>query len=371
VSLSGNIQTMPLPDIFQFIGLGRKTGVLRVVEGRSEKELVFEEGVAVWCSSNNPKEYLGQHLLARTSLTEADLEAAFRKQRSEARPLGEILVESGKIGAEELDKVLHRKIEDAMYELFLWESGEFTFSEGELEPGLVPLRLRLTWESLVMEGARRSDELGRIRTRIPNDSVRFLIQRERFPAGFPRSGGDRKLIALVEKKYSADKILSRFHVSDFDILHRLSELCREGLLTVVEAPARVSAGPGRNELLTQGSVLVAETRYLEALALFRSGVSRFPADASFADGLNAVESQLRETYADQDALVPELNISLEELQSVELDAQAGFVISRVNGQWSLRSIAQICPFDESDVLALVHELKNRGLISVGVPVAPG
>ena len=41
--------------------------------------------------------------------------------------------------------------------------------------------------------------------------------------------------ALAERNAPAGKILSRFHVSDFDILTRLSELCREGLLRVVEA----------------------------------------------------------------------------------------------------------------------------------------
>jgi hypothetical protein len=369
VSLSGKIQTMPLPDILQFIGLGRKTGVLRVVDGRSEKELVFDGGFAVWCSSNNPKEYLGQHLLARTSLTEADLEAAFRKQRSEQRPLGEVLVASGKIGADELERVLHRKIEDAMYELFTWASGDFSFSESELSPDRVPLRIQLPWESLIMEGARRSDEMAVIRTRIPNDSVRFVSVPARFPEGFPRSGGDRKLIALVDRNVPVDKILSRFHVSDFDILSRLSELCREGLLTVVASSADEDSGPDRNELLAQGSKLLAGKLFLEALELFRTGVSRFPADASFADGLAAVEAQLHQAYADQDGLVPDLCIPLDELQSVELDAQAGFVISRVNGQWNLRSIAQICPFDEADVLAIVHALKGRGLISVGVPAA--
>ena len=208
----------------------------------------------------------------------------------------------------------------------------------------------------------------RIRTRIPNDNARFVTVPERFPAGFPRSGGDRKLIALVERNVPAGKILSRFHVSDFDILTRLSELCREGLLQVIEASVDESAGPDRSELLTRGSALLAEQSFLEALELFRSGVSRFPSDASFADGLAAVELQLRKTYADQDSLVPELALSLDELQATELDAQAGFVISRVNGQWNLRSISQICPFDESDVLAIVHDLKSRGLIHVGAPV---
>ena len=374
MSLSGNLQTMPLPDILQFIGLGRKTGVLRVEDGSSEKQLFFEEGSAVWCSSNNPKEYLGQHLLARTAIQESDLERAFRRQASERRPLGEILVEAGLITAEELDKVLRRKIEDSMYELFDWEQGAFSFDEGALEQERIPVRVSLSWESLLMEGARRSDELKCIRERIPNDSVRLLARRERFPEGFPRSGGDRKLVALVERGIPVAQVLTRFHLSDFDILSRLSELCREGLFEVVEGSQEEedgTAGPDRNALLSEGSRLLAESRYLEALACFRSGTQRFPGDRSFADALASAEAQLQAHYRNADELVPQLAIGFDELTRLELDAQQGFVISRVNGQWSLRSIAQICPFGEADVLGIFAELERRGLVTVGAPVPLG
>jgi hypothetical protein len=372
VSLSGNIETMPLPDVLQFIGLGKKTGVLRVVHGRAEKKLSFEGGTAVCCSSNNPKEYLGQHLLARTAIGEADLERAFRRQAREGRPLGEILVEAGLISPEELDRVLRRKIEDSMYELFAWQAGDFSFAEGELEPGSVPVRVQLSWESLLMEGARRTDELARIRTLIPSDGVRLIARRERFPEGFPRSGGDRKLVALVERGFSVAQVLTRFHLSDFDILDRLATLCREGLFEVVagsDEAQDAGDGPDRNELLAEGSRLLAEGRFLEAIASFRSGTQRFAGDHSFADALATAEAQLAARYADADRVVPELAIGLEELTTIELDAQQGFVISRVNGQWSLRSIAQICPFAEAEVLGIFAELERRGLIRVQQPVA--
>lgn len=372
MSLSGNLETMPLPDILQFIGLGRKTGVLHVVDGRTEKKLMFEDGIAVCCASNNPKEYLGQHLLARTAIGEAELEKAFRRQAREGRPLGEILVQAGLISAEDLDRVLRRKIEDSMYELFGWQAGEFSFDEGELEAGSVPVRVQLSWESLLMEGARRTDELARIRQIIPSDGLRLIVRRERFPEGFPRSGGDRKLVALVERGFPVAQVLTRFHLSDFDILDRLATLCREGLFEVVAGSDQAqdgTGGPDRNELLAEGSRLLAEGRFLEAIERFRSGTQRFAGDHSFADALATAEAQLSTRYANPDRLVPELAIGLEELTTVELDAQQGFVISRVNGQWSLRSIAQICPFGEAEVLGIFAELERRGLIRVQQPAS--
>ena len=93
MSLTGNLETMPLPDILQFLGLGRKTGVLSIDSPIGKKLLVVEGGEAIFCSSNGPKEYLGAHLLARTPLKEADLERAFRLQRESGRRLGEVLVD--------------------------------------------------------------------------------------------------------------------------------------------------------------------------------------------------------------------------------------------------------------------------------------
>ena len=65
--------------------------------------------------------------------------------------------------------------------------------------------------------------------------------------------------------------------------------------------------------------------------------------------------------------MPNLLVDLQALTQLELDAQQGFVISRVNGQWSLQAIAQICPFDQLDVLALFAELEAEGLIRVEAP----
>lgn len=359
---------MPLPDILQFIGMGEKTGTLRLTCAPARKELHFEGGVAVCCSSNNPKEYLGQHLLARTSLTEADLEAAFRAQRQSGQPLGRVLVEQGRLTEDELDRVLARKIEDAMYEAFTWSEGEFEFVEGELDPRAVPIRVPIDWQNLIMEGARRADEMGRIRQAIPGDGARFDVHPDRFPPGFPKSGGDKKLLHLAGRGLSAGDICARFHLSDFDVLSRLADLCQRGLISVDAESTAASSGPDRNETLELGSRLLSEARLLEALQLFQTGLERFPGDRSFETGLAKVKHELEHAFSEPEGVVPELAASLDELTDAGLDSKQAFVISRVNGQWSLRSIAQICPFDELDVLATLHELCRRGLVRVERPV---
>ena len=374
MSLTGNIETMPLPDVLQFLGLGRKSGVLRIESPTGRKQLYLEDGRAVYCSSGSAKEYLGQHLLARTHLTEADLERAFRLQKESGRRLGEVLVDHGFLTASQIDMVLRKKVEDCVYELFTWDVGRFVFEEGAPPEEDIPLRLSLDWQDLIMEGARRSDELAVIRDVIPGDHVRFRSVRDRFPAGFPRTGGDQRLIQLVEEGCSVGEICPRFHVSDFDILSRLAALVREGLLAVDEVSIEEGRLLGRDELLRCGTRFLEKGHLTEALEIFREGAKRFFEDAAMVEGLRACERRLHKHFLAQTAnmlAVPVLRGGGEELLKAPLDAKQAFVATRINGSWTVKSIVQICPFDEMEVLCILDGLVRQGLIEMRIPAAVG
>ena len=60
MALHGTLQTMSVPDLLQFLAVGRKTGLLNFTQGKVVKGIYFEEGVIVGSSTNDPREYLGQ-----------------------------------------------------------------------------------------------------------------------------------------------------------------------------------------------------------------------------------------------------------------------------------------------------------------------
>jgi hypothetical protein len=372
VSLTGNIQTMPLPDVLQFLGLGRKSGVLDVESGSHRKQVVFEDGLIVFCTAGSPKEYLGQHLLARTSLDEADVAEAFRVQAERGCPLGEVLVAMGKISTGEVETVLSRKIEDSLYDLFTWKSGHFIFDERPAPRELVPVRLALGWQDVVLEGARRADEMQRIAEVIPGQHVRLLVDRTKFSPGFPKSGGDKKLVELLEQGLSVGDVCPRFHASDFDILNRLSHLVRHGILAVDPA-SLTQARRSPAQTVRDGLILAQAGHVGEALGLLRDGLRELPEDRTLAEALRAVEAKLRAEFTasgtDLDA-VPRLARPVEELDGTRLTSKQGFVLSRINGTWNVRSIAQICPFDELEVLAILDGLVRERMVTLETPVRP-
>src|SRR5256712_13028101 len=62
--------------------------------------------------------------------------------------------------------------------------------------------------------------------------------------------------------------------------------------------------------------------------------------------------------------IPVLKKPLESLVSQDLSPEEGFLVSRVNGSWDLRSIISISPLREVDALRAFKKLRERGIIDL-------
>src|ERR1700730_13134756 len=95
MAIHGNLTTMSVPDLLQFLASGRKTGTLKFGRGKIIKQIHCQNGVIIGSTSNDPKEYLGQVLIHYGKLDEAQLQAAMEVQRNSGAKLGEILAAKG------------------------------------------------------------------------------------------------------------------------------------------------------------------------------------------------------------------------------------------------------------------------------------
>src|SRR5438128_10078231 len=100
--LSGNLRTMDLPEILQWISTGHKTGTLHLERRSVEKRIVFQGGVIHTSWSNDPRESLGQFLIRERLVTEEELFRALLKQETEGRLIGSILIAAGRLNAADL-----------------------------------------------------------------------------------------------------------------------------------------------------------------------------------------------------------------------------------------------------------------------------
>ena len=79
MAVSGNLRTMPFPDLMQWISVSRKTGTLVIKGQRYTKKILFQTGLVSAVTSNNPREHLGYYLVGWGILTEEEFQSEKQK----------------------------------------------------------------------------------------------------------------------------------------------------------------------------------------------------------------------------------------------------------------------------------------------------
>jgi hypothetical protein len=224
-SLSGDLGALPPEDLLSWVASRRKTGTLHVQSGDVRKQLVFELGVLQYCSSNDPREKLGQWLVRRQLVSELQVRAALRRQETGGIQLGVLLVSEGLISSEQLFDTLRYKAEQIACDLFLWHGGRFVFQDGE--PSGLPLRAQLDTLALVQLGRRRRERALAIRAAFRGDEVAFWALVDTPP---PADRQRARILELAKAGRSLREIVRHSPFSEFEVADYLLALCELDVL---------------------------------------------------------------------------------------------------------------------------------------------
>jgi hypothetical protein len=365
MALAGDLRTVDLAEILQWISQGQRSGTLYVTRGQVEKRIVFSRGQLASTASTDPREQLGQFLVREDLITEQDLFTALLRQEKEGKMLGALLVDSGRVTAEQLHRVLRLKAEETVYDLFNWRQGRFDFKEGEL-PQNLPFLLGLDVTVLVFEGARRIDEMARIREVIPSTRATFT------PTGAPGDEAlDNQILALAARGKTLAAMVLEVRRSEFEVASRLYDLVERGVLQVAEVPADdpLANAVGTIRTLHERAFrAIHEDRLDDAAAALVSVLMVDPLNQQAKKGLHDLDRRRgRPDPHTDDALnaVPRLARDLSALSEEKLEPIEGFVLSRINGVWTVRSILKLCPVPEDEARQVLDRLVGRGLVVLG------
>ena len=246
MALEGTLKDFSLADIFQLIGLQRKTGVLTLRGKDDTVTVTFLDGKVVGADSLNRRleNRLGSVLIKTGTLTQDQLNRALEIQKETLQRLGFILTHYGIISAQSLKDAIQLQITQIIYRLFRWKDGDYHFSqETTIEydrDNVVPIAA----ESILMEGARMMDEWPIIEKRIRSYDMVFrrkASEQEIMVVGAEeadevdfdadsttnrkrgKSGGGDKIRISEEEKSVYDLVDGSRTVGDIVEMSRLSE----------------------------------------------------------------------------------------------------------------------------------------------------
>jgi hypothetical protein len=146
--------------------------------------------------------------------------------------LGQIYLKDGNIVHAELDEI---KGEEAVYELAIWNDGEFHF-EPDVEPALRTISKSNT--NLLMEAARRLDEWRVLSRKIPNlDMIpEFVVDQGSDRGQIQLNTHEWLILSKINGKQDIRTIAKTGNVAVFDICKILYGLVTHGLVALKEPP---------------------------------------------------------------------------------------------------------------------------------------
>ncbi|HYO75923.1 MAG TPA: DUF4388 domain-containing protein [Thermoanaerobaculia bacterium] len=387
MGLSGNLQTMLPGDLLQWLSLGQKTGTLVVANKRVEKKIFFRRGRVISSASNDPREYLGQFLMSHGYLTEPELKKAMEVQLQSGILLGKILVMIDVISESDLQRLMRLKAEEEIYDIFLWNDGDFFFVDDELpKQEMIPLQVDVT--GIIMEGTRRVDEWARIRETVPDESVIPVLLKPL--DGEELEEVEEPIVRAIDGKRTIADLVLESRSSAFRVSSTICALVRHGFVTLIDpstqkmariveetvapiAPptpdrkAEFSESDEITSLLNAAQAALRSRDFEKTQRLLRAAQNLDPNHAKVRSAVKGAETVIMSELRNQgllDSKVPRVTRALEEITQMNFSPNEGFILSRINGQWDIGSLIKISPIRETDAMLIFYKLWKDGIIGL-------
>lgn len=177
MAFQGALKELPLPDIIQLVSVSGKTGMFLLESGSSSGRIYLRDGQIVHA-------------------TTGDL--------------------SG---------------EEAVYELAIWQDGEFVFTAGEAAP---EKSIQKSNTNLLMEAARRIDEWQVLSKKIPSTRLVPVFTDQATTTSVSLTPQEWSLICKIDERRSIEEIALALGSSPFEICKLVYGLLTSGLVSLRE-----------------------------------------------------------------------------------------------------------------------------------------
>ena len=231
MALKGNIETFYLSSILQLLCGDKKTGVLSIGEGDRRVNIYLKNGSIVYAAGTQKEVRLGYLLRSKGIISAEELQAALTLAKQRQERLGKILVEKGYISAETLKRFIHQQVREILYDLFLWQRGEFEYVDKDVAID-EEFATDFNHMEIILEGSRRVDEWALLKKHIPHPEVVFRIGRsvEQGKDSINLNANEWRLLSLVDGRRTVQQIIADSGQEEFSVCRTMNSLISSGII---------------------------------------------------------------------------------------------------------------------------------------------
>jgi len=158
MAFKGDFDTFFISNILQLLSDENKTGILQLTDGKKRVEIIIKEGSIIYALGAKLEFKLGSILKNKNIINTEQLENALKEGKEKNLALGTILVQQGLVSEDTLKEYIRHQVEEIIYDVFLWEKGEFEYKNTKLNLDRV-IVTHLDVTRILIEASRRIDEM--------------------------------------------------------------------------------------------------------------------------------------------------------------------------------------------------------------------
>lgn len=259
MGLEGTLRVFSLTDIFQVLGLQRKSGLLSVEAEEDTVTISFLGGQVVSADSTVRRldNRIGRLLLRAGRVSEEQLGRVLQLQQETQQRIGILLIREKLVTLQDLREALRLQVCRIVFGAFRWQDGRFRFSQDAAVEYDADHMVPISTESILMEAAQMHDEWPRLEKKIRSRETVYRRAPGVEKLLLSASPGEEREGTLVVSRPEAEtwrwldgirsvgELLERAFLSDFEVYKGLSELMDRNLIVEgrIPLPTPVAVAP--------------------------------------------------------------------------------------------------------------------------------
>lgn len=228
MGLKGDLDTFFLSSILQLICDEKKTGILSVSNDDQKFQIIIKDGFIVYSLGSVTELRIGDMLINQGVISQNQLQECLDVGKKNKMALGKVLVEKKFITLDKLKEYIYKQTEAILFRLLIWDSGSFSYEDVALNTERLVL-IRMDVMHVILEAARRIDEMSVFKKIIPSDDIIFRTAgKNPFKQDIELTPQERQIIQSIDGKRSIKDLLRQTQIDKFHIYKTLYSFLSSG-----------------------------------------------------------------------------------------------------------------------------------------------